>query len=73
VLVTLARSKATSSDSARLVPCTTLPSMQRRRPLGLMMSPQSWTTVNFFAQILAVRRSISTSAIIAATAPERWA
>jgi hypothetical protein len=30
--VTLARSKETSSDNARLVPCTTFPSMQRRSP-----------------------------------------
>jgi hypothetical protein len=29
--------------------------------------------VNFFGQILPVRRSISTSAMIATTAPERWA
>ena len=73
MLVTLARSKVTSSASARLVPWTTLPSMQRRSPSGLMINPQSWATVNFFAQILPLRRSISTSATIATTAPERWA
>jgi hypothetical protein len=55
VLATLARSKVTSSDNARLVPCTTLPSMRRRRPSGLMISPQSWTTVNLHAQILPER------------------
>ena len=45
MLLTLARSKATSSASARLVPWTTLPSMQRLSPSGLMISPQSWPTV----------------------------
>ena len=49
VLVTLARSKATSSESVRLVPWTTLPSMQRRSPSGLMISPQSCATVNLRA------------------------
>jgi hypothetical protein len=65
--------KATSSDSARLVPWTTLPSMQRLSPSGLMISPQSWATVNLRAQTLPVWRSISTSAMIATAAPERWA
>jgi hypothetical protein len=39
VLVTLARSKASSSASARLVPWTTLPSMQRRGPSGVDDQP----------------------------------
>jgi hypothetical protein len=39
VLVTLARSKATSSGSARLVPWTTLPSMQRRNSVGVDDQP----------------------------------
>jgi hypothetical protein len=39
VLVTLARSKAISSDKARLVPWTTLPSMQRLSRL-LRAGPQ---------------------------------
>ena len=73
MLVTLARSKATSSESARLVPCTTLPSMHRLSPSGLTISPQSCATVNLRAQTLPLRRSISTSATIATTAPERWA
>ena len=73
MVVTLARSNATSSDKVRLVPWTTLPSMQRRSPSELMISPQSCATVNFFAQTLPLRRSISTSATIATTAPERWA
>jgi hypothetical protein len=50
-----------------------LPSMQRRSPSGLMISPQSCATVNLRAHTLPVRRSISTSATIATTAPERWA
>ena len=57
MLVTLARSKATSSESARLVPWTTLPSMQRLSPSGLMISPQSCATVNLCAQTLPLRRS----------------
>ncbi len=64
MLVTLARSKATSSASARLVPWTMLPSMQRRRPSGLMISLQSCATVNLRAYTLPVRRSISTSVMI---------
>ena len=56
-----------------LVPWTTLPSMQRRSPSGLMISPQSCATVNLRAHTLPVWRSISTSATIATTAPERWA
>jgi len=43
--LTLARSKVTSSDNARLVPCTTLPSMQRRGPSGLMISPRPTAVV----------------------------
>ena len=73
MLVTLVRSKATSSESARLVPWTTLPSMQRLRPSGLMISPQSCATVDLRAHTLPLRRSISTSATIATTSPERWA
>ena len=49
MLVTLARSKATSSDNVRLVPWTILPSMQRLSPSGLMISPQSCATVNLRA------------------------
>ena len=51
MLVTLARSKVTSSDNARLVPWTTLPSMQRLNPSGLMISPQSCATVNLRAHL----------------------
>ena len=51
--MTLARSKVTSSDKARLVPWTTLPSMQRLSPSGLMISPQSCATVNLRAPHLA--------------------
>ena len=39
----------------------------------MMISPQSCATVNFFAQILQLRRAISTLATIATAAPERWA
>ena len=59
------------SGSARLVPWTTLPSMQRRSPSGLMISPQSCATVNLRAHTLPVRRSISTSVTIATNALER--
>jgi len=62
-----------SSKSARLVPCTTLPSMQRLSPSGLMISPQSWATANLRAHTLPLRRSTSTSATIAISAPERCA
>src|ERR1700746_3701690 len=55
------------------MPWTTLPSMQRLSPSGLMINPQSCATVNLRAQTFPVRRSISTSATIATTAPERWA
>jgi len=73
VLAIFDRSKATSSDNARLVPWTTLPSMQRLSPSGLMIRPQSCATVNLRAHTLPVWRSISTSATIATNAPERWA
>jgi hypothetical protein len=56
MLVTLARSKATSSDNARLVPWTTLSSMERRSPPALMISPQSCATVNLRAHALPMRR-----------------
>ena len=36
MVVTLARSNATSSDKVRLVPCTTLPSMQRLNPCATL-------------------------------------
>jgi hypothetical protein len=38
----------------------------------LMISPPSCATVNFFAQILPLRRSISTLAAIATTVRKRW-
>jgi hypothetical protein len=69
----LARSKVTCADNVRLAPWTTLPLMQRLSPSGLMISPQSWATMNFLAQTLPLRRSISTSATMATTAPQRWA
>jgi hypothetical protein len=47
--------------------------MQRLSPPGLMISPQSRAAANLRAQTLPVWRSISTSATIATTAPERCA
>jgi hypothetical protein len=47
--------------------------MQRLSPSELMISPQSWATVNLCARTLPLRRSTSTSATIAPTAPERCA
>jgi hypothetical protein len=55
-----------------LVPCTTLPSMQRVSPSGSMIRRQSWAMVNLRAQTSPEAPSISTSATIATTAPERW-
>jgi hypothetical protein len=43
----------------------------RGNPPALMISPQSPATVNLRAHTLLPRRSISTSAMIATTAPER--
>jgi len=40
---------------------------------GLMIWPQSWATVNLRTQILPLRRSTSTSAIIATRVPLRCA
>ena len=71
--MTFLLSNFTSSQSVREMPWTMLPSMHFSRPSGLMIWPQSWPTVNFFAQILPVVRSTSTYAITATLVPFRWA
>ena len=54
------------------MPWMMLPSIVCTSPSGLMIWPQSCATVNLRAQILPVRRSMSTSATIAQTVPLRW-